>query len=498
MIAPRPSMNRGQRCCFSLTRWLGGFEAATIVGMTFTAFATQHEALPTTQTNSSPALPLTTPRPLLRDFPESAIPEPATTNCPATNVSLKVPVATEPTVTVAAFTHVRPVAVTNIVQTNLPAPVTLEKLQETLETARNFRRQRLPKEATPLLVALLDDASPESVKQSALLELAMVAQDENDLPRAQQIYAQFLNRWTDDSRVPEILLRQGQLFRQIGVNNLALAKFYSVMTAALALKNDQLEYYQKLVLQAQSEIAETHYLAGKFAEAADYYSRLLKQDNPALNRPLTQFRLVRSLYGVNRYDQTAAQGQDFLSRYPEAPEQPEVRFYLALAWKQLGRNSESLQQVLTLLQEQKVRSREHPEVWTYWQQRTGNEIANQLYREGDYPRALEIYLNLAALDSSPAWQVPVSYQIGMTYERLLQPESAVKTYSQIICREAQVGTNVTPGLKAVFDMARWRTNFIQWQERADSINHQLSRPPAAAGPSAPSTVAARSPGLAAQ
>ena len=34
------------------------------------------------------------------------------------------------------------------------------------------------------------------------------------------------------------------------------------MTTALSLKDDQLAYYQHLVLQAQIEIAETHYLIG--------------------------------------------------------------------------------------------------------------------------------------------------------------------------------------------------------------------------------------------
>jgi tetratricopeptide (TPR) repeat protein len=365
--------------------------------------------------------------------------------------------------------------------TTLPSATLTEEqlnaqLKSRLEMARYLRFTRQPAEAEPILVELLVEGTPDSIRQLALLELAMVAQDGNDLSRAQQIYAQFLSRWPNDSHVPEILLRQGQLFRQMGLNTLSLAKFYSVMTAALALKNDQLEYYQQLVLQAQGEIAETHYQMGKFADAAEFFSRLLKQNSPALNRPLTQFRLVRSLSDIGRYDETIGQAQDFLSRYPAASELPEVRFALAHALKQTGRNSESLQQVLVLLREQKERTEKHPEVWAYWQQRAGNEIANQLYREGDYAKALEIYLDLAQLDPAPAWQIPVSYQIGMTYERLLQLHRAVQTYTNIISREAMLGTNVSPGLKAVFDMARWRINFINWQNHAESANRALAQP----------------------
>jgi tetratricopeptide (TPR) repeat protein len=364
----------------------------------------------------------------------------------------------------------------DMIAAGLPADSAITQLRATLEDARHLRLMRQPGTAEPILVNLLNSGSPEVIQQSALLELALVAQDENNLVRAEQIYAQFVGRWSSDKRVPEIFLHQGQLFRQMGLNNLAYAKFYSVMTTALAVKNDQFAYYQKLVLDAQKEIAETHYQSGHFTEAADFFSRLLKQNNPDLNRTEIQFRLIRSLQASGNQTETAAQATDFLSHYTNSPYQPEVRFCLALALKDLGRNSESLQQVLALLKEEKVQSKDHPEVWAYWQQRTGNEIANQLYREGDYPKALDIYLSLEQLDRSAAWQLPLRYQIGMTYERLLQPQMAVQSYSNIVSRETDLGTNATPGLKAMVDMANWRIGFIKWQSHADNVNKALAMP----------------------
>lgn len=365
----------------------------------------------------------------------------------------------------------------DFLSSQISVPGQLAQLRSTLEDARHLRLMRQPATAEPILENLLIDGNPESIQQSALLEMALVAQDENNLIRAEQIYAQFVTRWPSDKRAPEIFLHQGQLFRQMGMNSLAFAKFYSVMTAALAVKNDQLDYYQKLVLEAQMEIAETHYQSGRFNDAADFFSRLLKQNNPALDRQQIQFRLIRSLQASGNQTETAAQATDFLSRYPNSANQPEVRFCLALALKDLGRNAESLQQVLALLKEQKVQSKDHPEVWAYWQQRTGNEIANQLYREGDYTRALDVYLSLEQIDRAAAWQLPLKYQIGMTYERLLQPERATQTYSNIVTRQTELGTNASPGLKAIVEMAQWRIKFVEWQSHADNINKALSDTP---------------------
>lgn len=345
-----------------------------------------------------------------------------------------------------------------------------------LDLARSLRHNRLAPQAEPVLVDLLAADIPDPYRQSALLELALCAQDRSDLPRAQQIYSQFISRWPSDARTPEILLRQGQFFRQMGLNSMALTKFYSVMTAALALKSDKLDYYKRLVTQAQNEIAETHFQMGKFAEAVDYFTRLLKQNNPLLDRSLVQYRLLRALSEMDRHEEAMGQAQDFLTRFPEASERAEVRFIIAHSLKELGRNNEALQQVITLLQEQKALGSVKPEVWAYWQQRAGNEIANHLYREGDYTRALDVYQSLARLDSTPAWQIPVHYQVGMTYEKLSQPRLASEVYSNILSRELTVGTNAAPGLKTVFEMARWRVNFLGWQSRAESSNQEFATP----------------------
>ena len=375
------------------------------------------------------------------------------------------------------ITHVTPEPPPLASGTNTAVPAggkAAENFNAILATAHYLEKSGQSDKAEPILVGLLAEKMPDTIKQTALFELGAAVRMENDLPRAESICAQFLDRWPNDPRVPEVLLRQGQIFRQMGLNSLAMTKFYAVMTAALSLKSDRPNYYPSLVLEAQTEIADTHYLSGRYGDAADFYLRLIKQSDPALNRPQVQFRLIHSLASVDQNEEAASQAKDFLTRFPDTSEQPEVRFYLAQALKKLGHNNEALQQILMLLQEQKVKTQDHPEVWAYWQQRAGNEIGNQLYREGDYIRALDVYVNLAQLDAAAAWQVPVKYQIGLTYERLFQPQKAVETYNEIIKLEADLSTNTTPGQKAVFDMARWRVGFLGWEGKAETANRSVA------------------------
>lgn len=349
--------------------------------------------------------------------------------------------------------------------------------QAQLETGWQQKRDKDFTGATRTFVGLLEGDAPLEIQRTALLELALVAQESQQPARAQQIFAQYLQKHPDDPSAAEVLLRQGLLYRQLGAPALALSKFYSVMTTSLRLKLDRLEYYQRLVLQAQTEIADTYYLQGKFDEAADFLGRLLKLDNPQLNVAQIRYKLVRSLASLGRHTEVVAQAELFIGSFANAGELAEVRFLMADSLKKLGRTREAMQQVLALLEAQEAEAERTPGNWVYWQQRAGNEIANQLYKEGDYLNALEIYRRLAGLNRTAAWQLPVWYQMGLVYERLQQPQLASETYSRILDRRKEMSSeDITPSLAAVLDMAAWRRDHLAWQLQALQSTARLRAP----------------------
>lgn len=372
-------------------------------------------------------------------------------------------------------------ATTNIIEHTPATPGSSKQadLEAMMDWGRRMKREKNYEAAENSFKMVMKASAPDAMHRTALLELALVAQESQQFTRAQQIYSQYLERFGDDPSAAEVCLRQGLLYRQMGAPTLALAKFYSVMSTSLRLKLDRLDYYQRLVLQAQTEIADTYYLQGKFADAAEFLGRLLKLDNPQLNKPLVIYKQLRSLAALNRHTDVVAQAEFFIGKYPESPEMAEVRFLLADALKKLGRAREATQQVLVLLESQQTTATNRPANWIYWQQRTGNEIANQLYKEGDYLHALEIYRHLALIDTSASWQLPVWYQMGLVYERLMQPAKAAELYDQILNRQKELDSaQRTPSLDTVLDMARWRKEQLQWQLKTEAINASFHGAPA--------------------
>lgn len=348
--------------------------------------------------------------------------------------------------------------------------------QTQLEAARKLREDKEFKRSEAALIQLLEGKAPEEIKRPALLELGLVTQENKDYQKAQQVFSEYVRRYPKDAAVPEVMMRQAYLYREMGVPTLALSKFYGVISTCLNLQLGEMEYYQKLVLRAQAEIAETYYLEGKYEDAIDYFNRLLKLDNAGLNRANVGFKLVRCYAGLQKHTQTIANARQYLEKFSDYPDAPEARFLLADALKKLGQNPESLKEILELLQSQSDKSKSDPTQWLYWQQRAGNNIANQLYREGDFMSALQIYQKLAEVNSAAEWQMPVWYQIALVYENLKQTEKASEMYDKIVAREKEIKEG-SSSLKTIIEMAAWRKRYIAWEANAKLVNERLQSEP---------------------
>ena len=258
-----------------------------------------------------------------------------------------------------------------------PAGPDASEWRQRIDMARKQRESGNYNFAFANLQQVLDSKADESLRKTALMELATTQYRAGQTHEALKTYGMFRARYPQDAGVPQVIFYQGLLLRELGAPDAALSKFHTVLSSALNLNLDEYEYYRRLVLLAQGQIADTLYAQGKLEEAADKYAVLLRDDSTLLNRSMIRYRLILCLDGLGKHGDLVAQAKSYLESDPESGESPHVRHLLSTSLKHLGRNAESLAEVKALLESAAA---QYSPGWKAWQHRTGNEIANLLYR----------------------------------------------------------------------------------------------------------------------
>lgn len=236
------------------------------------------------------------------------------------------------------------------------------------------------------------------------------------------------------------------------------------------------EQYQTLAKTAQFEIAETHFEEGEFEEASKFFSRLQLLDLAPADRARAQFKAAYALVLATNHAAAVPALRMFIDQNPDDENVPEARYLLSISLRRLNRDQEAFDTVLALLRAEKARQSADPRRWAYWQRRTGNQMANEFYDQGNFWSALVIYEALGALsDQEPAWQLPALYQAGLCYERLRQFDRARTNYQTVndSCAALPAKERATLGLDDLARMASWRLQHLAWTEKTDLQVTQL-------------------------
>jgi tetratricopeptide (TPR) repeat protein len=310
-------------------------------------------------------------------------------------------------------------------------------------------------------------------QKTALLGLAHMFRKAGALTKAVAIYEKFLKEFPDDGRVPDAYLDLGRTLRDMGAYNLALTDFYSVINSTLKLPAQGFDHYSLLAKTAQFEIAQTYYESGEYAEAGKFFTRVRLLDLAASDRARAHFMAGCAQERAGDLDSAIGTLRTYLEQWPDDENVPEARYVLATALDELKRPQEALSATLALLNTEHSRVASDPRRWTYWQRRTGNQLANRFFQNGDALNALAIYDCLASLSPDPAWRLPVLYQTALCYERLFQTERARAAYQSIMdAAKPKAGAPApTAEIAELAGMAQWRQSHLEWR---DGINHRLT------------------------
>ena len=338
-------------------------------------------------------------------------------------------------------------------------------------------------------------------KRNALLQMAAFYRERHMLAKSAVVYEKILGLFPDDPANPTFYFDLGRVYREAGLYDLAISRFYSVLNAAISQNDGQEETRARrnLSLLARFEIAEASYAKGDFAAASKFYSRLQLLELPATDRPTVAFKNAESLFQLGDYSSAAAALRGFIDEFPASSRTSEARNLLARSYQKLKRPREATETVLTLLRLEK-KAGDTGEL-TRWQKETGRQVAQQFYEEGDFRSAVTIYQTLATLDTTADWQWPIVYEIGLCFERLNLPDRAREAYaylqrppSGMPKSDDQSDKPLPPALDAIRGMGKWRQEHLAWQQGSEAQLQALLGPTrkdaeALPSPAAPTTAA---------
>ena len=348
-----------------------------------------------------------------------------------------------------------------------------------LKLARKATSKENIELAESLYERMLNVQAPESYKRSGLLLMGQTYEDRKLFSKAIAVYEKFNQLFPNDEQAPNVLLKLGRLYREAGACQLALDRFYNVINSVLKVRDHDLYDYKSSTLTAQFEIAETYFLSADYKQASKFFKLIKLLDLPPKDQDRANFKALYCVFLLGDYIETISSATAFVEEFPDSPNLPEARYILASAYKATNRRQEALNCTLELLRTGKANEAKNPEIWAYWKRKTGNQIANEFYQQGDIVKALTIYQSLATLDTTPDWQWPVVYQMGICFERLRLTDRALEAYQFISDEYKKVKdpTTLSPNVIAYNEMAQWRSGQLKWQQTTEAQLTSLLSPP---------------------
>ena len=144
------------------------------------------------------------------------------------------------------------------------------------------------------------------------------------LAKAAVVDEKILALFPDDPANPNLYFDLGCVYRDAGLYDLAISRFYSVLNAAISQNDGQEETRDRrnLSLLARFEIAEASYAKGDFAAASKFYSRLQLLELPAADRPTVAFKNAESLFQLGDYPAAAAALRGVIDDFPAGSHTP--------------------------------------------------------------------------------------------------------------------------------------------------------------------------------
>ena len=316
-------------------------------------------------------------------------------------------------------------------------------------------------EAELIFAELLSLPIPLEKKREVLLQMSDLF-ERTDSSRTIIILEKFLQAYPHDPATSLVLLRLGALYRTQGAFEVASARYFRVLNTTLNFSSDDLEMVREIATKARFELAEMLTEQDRLDEAGEVYRKIELLDLSQEDRMTVRFRLACLAYEMKDFATAVTSFSELREDDQVGPYRLETAYYLAASLKALGRGRESFEVVVDLLQSQLSNDPVDLAQSAYWKRRTGNELANEFYKQGEYLSALSIYQSLARISDDPEWRWPAVYQIGLCFEHLELPERALEAYEAMLEGIPVTDADLIDVDVSLRDLAQWRLDHIKW------------------------------------
>jgi tetratricopeptide (TPR) repeat protein len=316
------------------------------------------------------------------------------------------------------------------------------------------------------------DISPVQRKKT-LLDMADTYHKYNVRQKEAAVYEKYIETFPQDRMVPELCMRLGFLYREIGAYKTAFAKF---------LRRPQHEPCREPLghgrvpasFAAGADGDCRHVLRqGQYDMAAKFYLRLKRIEMPSADRVQVDFKYAYTQYLIKDYTTAISSFQNFIQTHPDDPLVAEAHFVLAGAYRQINqpqaprRGAEPAS-----VSGKEGRGHRHMDLL---EAPDGNTLGNEFYEQGDYESALRIYQR-GALSDEPGWLWPSLFQMGLCLERLRLTTKAADAYDIILAgaqKAKSEGMVLPQSLSDIVDQVKWRREHLAWQDATDRSLGQL-------------------------
>ncbi|MFN0118216.1 MAG: tetratricopeptide repeat protein [Elusimicrobiota bacterium] len=256
-------------------------------------------------------------------------------------------------------------------------------------------------------LVMAESLKSKEVKRSVLMDTAQVLFSQKKYEKAMGYFDEFVNRYPDDSLVPEALFQGGMSFYRLEYYTEALNRWKRVVNEFST---------NELAPKALFEIAKTEFGLGHYDESAKQFQLLIDKYPAFKNNKEARIQIAQCYYNQGNFDLATKKLQEFLNNYPKDPKSKDVLELLQMAHFREGKNKGDM----GLLTEKYPQSKLTADI--YWQ------MGGDAYNNKDYKQALDYFRKLVGEFPEAQYTQQAYYYMAESYFNLENYPSAVTAY----------------------------------------------------------------------